>query len=80
MIRAGTRPVADTLRAAADRIDALPAPPEPQILTLDALEAWADAHNVGVSEVTPGHFYACTVVAGVVEVRMAYGRVAVSHG
>jgi hypothetical protein len=47
--------------------------PRPQTLTPEALDAWADAHDVGVSEITPGHFYACTVVAGVVEVRMAYG-------
>jgi hypothetical protein len=47
--------------------------PKPQTVTPDELDAWADAHGVGVQEVTPGHFYACTVVAGVVEVRMAYG-------
>ena len=50
--------------------------PVPQTISPDALDAWADEHNVGVSEITAGHFYACTVVAGVVEVRMAYGAVA----
>lgn len=50
--------------------------PAPTVVTPEALDAWADAHNVGVHEITPGHFYACTVVAGVVEVRMAYGAVA----
>ena len=48
--------------------------PVPATLSPDELDAWADEHNVGVSEVSPGHFYACTVVAGVVEVRMAYGE------
>jgi hypothetical protein len=51
-----------------------PPAPTPAVLSPDELDAWADAHNVGVSEVTPGHFYAVAVVAGVVEVRMAYGR------
>lgn len=49
-------------------------PPLPQTVSLDELDAWADAHGVGVNEITPGHFYACTVVAGVVVVRMAYGQ------
>ena len=51
-----------------------PPAPTPQTLSPEALDAWADEHNVGVQEITPGHFYACMVVAGVVEVRMAYGE------
>jgi hypothetical protein len=50
--------------------------PKPQTVTPAELDAWADAHDTCVSECSPGHFYACTVVAGVVEVRMAYGAVA----
>lgn len=48
----------------------------PTVLSPDELDAWADAHGVGVSEVTPGHFYAvhADVAAGRVEVCMAFGR------
>lgn len=52
----------------------------PIVLSPDELDAWADAHDVGVSEVTPGHFYAvhADVASGRVEVRMAYGRAGVT--
>lgn len=48
------------------------------VVTADELEAWADQHHIGVSEVSPGHYYAvrANLVTGTVEVRMAYGRAA----
>jgi hypothetical protein len=53
-----------------------PPAPTPAVLSPDELDAWADAHEVGVSEITPGHWYAVwtDVASGVVEVRMAFGR------
>lgn len=48
------------------------------VVSPDELEAWADEHDIGVTEVTPGHYYAvrANLVTGTVEVRMAYGRAA----
>lgn len=52
----------------------IPAAPKPITVTPDALDTWADSHDVGVHEVSAGHFYAVAVIAGVVQIRMAYAR------